>query len=111
MKPTPVIRRRLIPVLGNIALALLGLGMALGVMEFLLRTCPNLVPRDVRVDPPVRRIPTSNSQTYDVKLSSGDLYYWMRGSIAPVPPDKDTVLAQVHLTTDANGFRNSLSES
>jgi len=111
MKPTPVIRRRLISVLGNIALALLGLGMALGLMEFLLRTYPNLVPRDVRVDPPVRRIPTSNSQTYDVKLSSGDLYYWMRGSIAPVPPDQDTVLAQVHLTTDANGFRNSLSES
>ena len=111
MKPTPDIRRRLISVLGNLALALLGLGMALGLMEFLLRTYPNLVPRDVRVDPPVRRVQAFSNRNYTVKLSSGDLYYWMRGTIAPVPPDQDIVLARVNVTTDANGFRNTLPES
>ena len=95
-------------VLGNATLVVVGLGLALILMELLLRTYPNWVPREVRVDPPVRRKQTFIDQTYDIKLSSGDLFYWMRGKMAPLPPDQDKVLAQVHLTTDANGFRNPL---
>src|SRR4029450_3278359 len=74
------------------------------------RANPNLVPREVRVNPPVRRVQAFKDETYDVKLSDGDLYYWMQGTIAPLPPDKDKVVAHVHLTTDAHGFRNSLPE-
>jgi hypothetical protein len=42
--------------LGNIALVLLGLGMALGAMELLLRSNPNWIPSEVRVNPPLRRV-------------------------------------------------------
>jgi hypothetical protein len=106
----PVVRINLKAVLGDVALVILGVGVALGLMELLLRTNPNLVPGGVRVNPPVRRVQAFKDETYEVKLSDGDLYYWMRGAIAPLPPDKDKVVAQVHFTTDAHGFRNSLPE-
>ena len=106
----PVVRINLKAVLGNVTLVILGVGIALGLMELLLRTNPNLVPREVRVNPPVRRVQAFKDETYDVKLSDGDLYYWMRGTIAPLPPDKDKVVAHIHLTTDADGFRNPLPE-
>ena len=106
----PVFRINLKAVLGNVALVILGVGIALGLMELFLRTNPNLVPREVRVNPPVRRVQAFKDETYEVKLSDGDLYYWMRGTIAPLPPDKDKVVAHVHLTTDAHGFRNPLPE-
>lgn len=110
MKEPLGIKRSLIPVLGNVALVMLGVGIALGLMELLLRTNPNWVPREVRVNPPVRRVQAFIDETYDVKLSNGDLYYWMRGTIVPLSPDKDKVVAHVHLTTDAHGFRNPLPE-
>lgn len=103
-------RRSLRPVLGNLALVMLGVGMALGLMELLLRTNPNWVPRGVRVDPPVRRVQALEDETRAVRLSNGDLYHWMRGAIAPLSPDRDKVVALVHLTTDAHGFRNPLPE-
>ncbi len=93
-------------VLRKLPLVLLGTGIALGLLELLLRTNPNWVPRQVRVDPPVRRVQAFLDETYEVKLSQGDLFYWMRGTIAPLAPDKDRVVAHVHLTTDAYGFRN-----
>jgi len=87
-----------------------GVVIALGIMEFFLRTFPNLVPTEVRVNPPVRRVRAFVNETYDLKQSDGDLYNWLRGSIAPLSPDQDKVVAHVHMTTDAHGFRNSLPE-
>jgi len=96
--------------LGNIALVLLGLGIALGAMELLLRSNPNWIPSEVRVNPPLRRVRPFIDETYDIKLSDGDLFYWMHGAIAPLPPEKDKVVAHVYMTTDANGFRNAPPE-
>lgn len=110
MKEPLGIKRSLIRVLGDVALVVLGVGIALGLMELLLRTFPNWVPREVRVNPPVRRVQAFIDETYDVKLSNGDLYYWMQGTISPLSPEKDKVVAHVHLTTDAHGFRNPLPE-
>lgn len=102
--------RRFRLALANIALVLLGVASALGLMELLLRTFPNWVPREVRVSPPVRRVQAFVDQTYEIRLSDGDLYYWMKGKIAPLSPEADRVVAQVHMTTDAHGFRNALPE-
>jgi hypothetical protein len=110
MKKSSGPKRGFASFLGNIALAMLGVGVALGLMELLLRTYPNLVPPLVRTNPPVRRAQAFQDETYDVRLSDGDLYFWMRGSIVPLPIDKDRVIARVHLVTDAYGFRNSLPE-
>ena len=103
-------RVKLTAILGNVALIMLGVGIALGLMELSLRINPNLVPPEVRVDPPVRRVKAFVDESYNIKLSDGDLFYWMRGMVAPLPPEKDKVVAQVHLTTDADGFRNPLPE-
>ena len=87
-------------------MATLGVAMALGLMELLLRSFPNWLPGEVRVSPPVRRVQSFVDETYAVRLSDGDLFHWMRGAIAPLAPDQDTVVAQVHMVTDAHGFRN-----
>ncbi|MBF8299211.1 MAG: hypothetical protein HW397_260 [Dehalococcoidia bacterium] len=87
-------------------MATLGVAMALGLMELLLRSFPNWLPGEVRVSPPVRRVQSFVDETYAVRLSDGDLFHWMRGVIAPLAPDQDTVVAQVHMVTDAHGFRN-----
>lgn len=110
MKKPLSVKRGLISVFGNVILLTLGTGSALGLMELVLRTFPNWVPSEVRVNPPVRRVEAFADETYDVSLSNGDLFYWMRGAIAPLAPDQDRVVAQVHFTTDANGFRNALPE-
>src|SRR3972149_1908247 len=104
------IKKSFRPVLGNVALVILGVAIALGSSELLLRAFPNWVPREVRVTPPVRRVKAFVDETYDVKLSDGDLFHYMRGTIGPLSPDRDKVVAQVHLTTDAHGFRNPLPE-
>src|SRR3990172_108826 len=93
-------------VLGGVAMATLGVAMALGLMELLLRSFPDWLPGEVRVSPPVRRVQSFVDETYAVRLSDGDLFHWMRGAIAPLAPDQDTVVAQVHMVTDAYGFRN-----
>jgi len=87
-------------------MATLGVAMALGLMELLLRSFPDWLPGEVRVSPPVRRVQSFVDETYAVRLSDGDLFHWMRGAIAPLAPDQDTVVAQVHMVTDAHGFRN-----
>ena len=101
---------RLVSRLGNGCLFLLGLGTALALGELLLRAFPNWIPAEVRVSPPVRRVRAFVDETYEVRLSDGDLFHWMRGAIAPLAPDQDTVVAQVHMVTDAHGFRNSPPE-
>ena len=106
MKTRNSFRRRLGSALGNAALATLGVGAALGLTELLLRSFPDWLPGEVRVSPPVRRVHAFVDETYDVRLSDGDLFHWMRGAIAPLAPDQDTVAARVHLVTDAYGFRN-----
>lgn len=98
------------PVLGNLVLALLGLAIALGLVEVLMRAFPNWVPAQVRVNPPSRRVKAFIDETYDLRQSDGDLYYYMRGKIVPLSPDQNHVIAHVHMMTDAHGFRNSPPE-
>ena len=94
----------------TLSLALLGLAIALGLVEMLMRAFPNWVPSEVRVNPPARRVKAFIDETYDLRQSDGDLYYYMRGNIVPLSPDQDQVIAHVHMITDANGFRNSPPE-
>jgi SGNH hydrolase-like domain, acetyltransferase AlgX len=103
-------KRAFVPILGNLVLILLGLTIALGLVEIVMRAFPNWIPTQVRVNPPVRRVKAFIDETYDLRQSDGDLYYYMRGKIVPLSPDQDQVVAHVHMTTDANGFRNSLPE-
>ena len=103
-------KRISVVVLENVVLILVGLTIALGLVEMLMRAFPNLVPIEVRVNPPARRVKAFVDETYDLKLSDGDLYYYMRGNIAPLLPDEDAVVAHVHMITDTNGFRNSPPE-
>jgi SGNH hydrolase-like domain, acetyltransferase AlgX len=103
-------KRDLVPVLGNVVLVILGLTIALGPMEMLLRAFPNSIPPEVRVNPPARRVKAFIDERYDLRQSDGDLYHYMRGNIVPISPDQDQVVANVHMITDANGFRNSPPE-
>jgi hypothetical protein len=103
-------KRAFVPVLGNLVLVLLGLSIALGLVEMLMRAFPNWVPLEVRVNPPARRVKALINETYDLRQSDGDLYYYMRGNIVPLSADQDQVVAHVHMITDANGFRNSSPE-
>jgi hypothetical protein len=103
-------RRTFAPVLGNVVLAVLGLVMALGALELLMRAFPNWVPLEVRVNPPARRVKALIDETYDLRQSDGDLWHYMQGNIAPLSPDQDQVIAHIHMITDANGFRNSPPE-
>jgi hypothetical protein len=103
-------KRVSVPVLGNVVLVLLGLAFALGVVELLLRAFPNLIPPEVRVNPPARRITAFIDETYDLRQSDGDLFHYMRGKIVTLSPEEDQVLAHVNMITDANGFRNSPPE-
>ena len=99
-----------VTILGNVALILLGFGIALGLAEMLMRAFPNWVPPLVRVNPPARRVKAFIDETYDLRKSDGDLFHHMLGNIVPLSPDQDQVVAQVHMVTDANGFRNSPPE-
>jgi hypothetical protein len=110
MNRLPGIKGRLVTVLGKIALVTLGMGSALGMTELLLRTFPNWVPPEVRVNPPSRRVKAFIDETYDLRQSDGDLFHYMQGSITPLSPDQDEVTDHVHMMTDANGFRNSPPE-
>lgn len=99
-------KRTYVVVLGNVVLILLGLAIAMGLVETLMRAFPNWVPPEVRVNPPARRVKAFIDETYDLRQSDGDLYHYMRGNIVPLSPDQDQVVAHIHMTTDANGFRN-----
>jgi len=103
-------KRAFVPVLGNAVLAVLGLVMALGLVEMLMRAFPNWVPLEVRVNPPARRVKAFIDETYDLRQSDGDLWHYMQGNIVPLSPDQDQVVAHIHMVTDANGFRNSPPE-
>jgi hypothetical protein len=110
MKEQPGKKIAFVPILGNVMLAVLGLVIALGLVEMLMRAFPNWVPLEVRVNPPARRVKAFIDETYDLRQSDGDLWHYMRASIAPLSPDQDHVIAHVHMITDANGFRNSPPE-
>jgi SGNH hydrolase-like domain, acetyltransferase AlgX len=103
-------KRSFVAVIGNVALALMGLAIALGLVEMLMRTFPNWVPAEVRVNPPARRMKAFIDATYDLRQSDGDLYHLMRGAVPPVSPDQDQVVAHIHMMTDAHGFRNAPPE-
>ena len=107
---SPTVTRSTAILLGNMGLVVLGLAIALGVMELVLRTFPNLVPLEVRVNPPARRVRALVDETYDLRQSDGDLYHYMRGSVVPWSADHNPVIARIHMMTDKNGFRNSPPE-
>lgn len=98
------------PVLGNALLSVLGLVIALGLVEMLMREFPNWIPPEVRVNPPARRVKAFVDERYDLRQSDGDLFHYMEGKIVPMSPHQDRVVANVHMITDANGFRNSPPE-
>jgi hypothetical protein len=110
MKTMPRKNGAFIGILGNVALLLLGLTAALGLVELVMRTFPNWVPAEVRVNPPARRVKAFIDETYDLRQSDGDLYHYMRGTIVPLSPEQDKVVAHVHMVTDEHGFRNSPPE-
>lgn len=111
MKDQPAKQRTaVVAFLGNVLLLLLGLTLALGLVELAMRAFPDWVPAEVRVNPPVRRVKAFVDQTYEIRLSDGDLFHYMQGKLAPLSPDQDEIVAQVHMITDANGFRNSPPE-
>jgi SGNH hydrolase-like domain, acetyltransferase AlgX len=110
MNVPPGARKRLVPLLVNITLIVVGVGIALGLMELLLRSNPNWVPSQIRVNPPTRRVSAFLDETYNIKLSDGDLFHWMKEDVAPLPPEEDEVVARVHMLTDVSGFRNSPPE-
>lgn len=110
MQPYQGKNRNFIPLLANLVLFTFGLLIALGAVEMLMRAFPNLVPAEVRVNPPSRRVKSLIDETYDLKQSQGDLYHLMQGRVEPLAPDQDQVVAHVHMITDANGFRNSPPE-
>ena len=62
-------KRAFVPVLGNVVLVFLGLAIALGLVEMLMRTFPNWVPPEVRVNPPARRVRALIDETYDLRQS------------------------------------------
>ena len=69
--------------LGNLVLALLGLTSALGLAEMMMRAFPNLVPAEVRVNPPARRVKAFLDETYDLRQSEGDLFHICGGKLRP----------------------------
>ena len=103
-------KRAFVPVIGNVVLVLLGFAMALGLVEMVMRAFPNWLPAEVRVNPPARRVKALIDETYDLRQSDGDLYHLMHGTIVPLSPDQDPVVAHVHMITDEYGFRNSPPE-
>ena len=67
-------KRAYVPDLSNVVLVLLGLAIALGSLELLMRAFPNLIPPGVRVNPPARRVKALIDEPYDLRQSDGDLY-------------------------------------
>ena len=95
MKEQQRIKRTFVPLLGNIVLVLLGLVIALGLAEMLMRAIPNWVPLEVRVNPPARRVKAMVDETFDLKQSDGDLWHYMQGKITPLSPNQNQVIAHI----------------
>jgi Txe/YoeB family toxin of Txe-Axe toxin-antitoxin module len=84
----------------------LALGSVLGLLalEASLRVNPGLLLRGAvapsPVDPPV------TVETYVVRYSDADVFYWHRNLIRPIPPEADKIEAHVRFETDEFGFPN-----
>jgi hypothetical protein len=84
----------------------ISLGMAAGLLllEAVLRLNPQLLipgtPLAGSLTPPL------TSQTYTVRYSDGDTFFWRPDLIRPLVPGADQVEAVVTLSTDEFGFRN-----
>ena len=98
MKEEQTKQRTSVAVHGNVVLLLLGLVIALGLAKLLLRAFPNVVPAEIRVNPPMRRVKALIDETYDLKKSDGDLYHYVQGRITPLSPELDDVEAHAHMT-------------
>jgi hypothetical protein len=81
-----------------------GLAVGLLLLEAVLRLNPQLLipgtPLAGSLAAPL------TSQTYTVRYSDGDTFFWRPDLIRPVPPAADQVEAVVTLRTDEFGFRN-----
>ena len=102
-------RMRILAATVNATVAVLGLSFALGGLEVTLRMQPNWVPSGIRVSPPVRRVNALVDETYEVKLSSGNLYSWMKGAIASVPARRGVVL-DLAAQSIANHLKGQLAD-
>jgi hypothetical protein len=85
----------------------LGLGILGGLvlLEATLRANPALLLRGMALPAPVD--PPIMTQTYDVRPSDADLFFWVPDLIRPIPPERDKVEAHVVFETDEYGFPNA----
>lgn len=105
-------------------LALLSLSISLSAVELILRRLPTLIPdtarphlagggiflrQDLVFDKPMQvgfRYRPNQDRNFDYHISDGDLYRWEAGSLPPLSPEQNSILAQVHFVTDENGYPN-----
>lgn len=92
----------------NLLLALLklALGSLLGLLtlEATLRANPTLLLHGIAAPSPLDRPVTI--QTYDVRYSDADVFYWHRRYIRPIPAESDRIESHVRFETDELGFPN-----
>jgi hypothetical protein len=89
------------------AAAKLSLGILAGllVLELTLRANPALLLRGMALPAPVD--PPIMTQTYEVRSSEADLFFWVPDLIRPVRPEDDKIEAHVVYATDEFGFPNA----
>jgi len=93
----PNLAGRLLAVLG---MALLGIGMAFGLLLLALWLFPGLLLDD---NPDYHRPYASTSLAVEFRVSDGNMYDALPGSVRPL--EEDTVLAAFTLAWDEDGFR------
>ncbi|MBN1535552.1 MAG: hypothetical protein JW908_02385 [Anaerolineales bacterium] len=74
------------------------------VLEGILRCNPTLLQRGIALISPIDHPLTT--QTYDVRYSDADVFYWRPDLIKPIAAAEDQVEAHVVYETDEFGFRN-----
>jgi len=82
----------------------LGVGLALLLLEWVLRANPGLLLHGMALPAPAD--PPLTLQLYAVRSSDADTFFWMRDRIRPIRPDEDQVEALVRFETDEYGFPN-----
>lgn len=100
---------RVLSLLKGLGAALLkvGLGILSGLvlLEGTLRANPALLLRGMALPAPVE--PPITTQTYDVRASEADLFFWVPDLIRPISPEEDRIEAHVVYETDEFGFPNA----
>ncbi len=83
---------------------ILGVVFGFGFLEAVFHTNPGLLFRGMSLPGPVDAPLTR--QSYTVRYSDADVFYWRPDLVRPVARADDQVEAQVDLVTDEFGFRN-----